>query len=195
MATDTARLVVLADQLLDLERATLPPGPITSPGDLADAVRRAAARARSRLTDSGRAVSFDDDRAAAVAMTYTVLDQVLGNLVDNAALHGSGQVSVSATSTGGCVLTTVHDAGETTDPAFVPHAVERFRREDAARSTPGNGLGLALVHQLVEQHGGELRFCVGGLHHRFPPLRHDISCAHSDRGTAVTVLLPGFTSA
>jgi len=50
----------------------------------------------------------------------------------------------------------VADDGQGLDPAFLPHLFERFRQEDAsaAREHGGLGIGLALVKQLVELHGG-----------------------------------------
>jgi two-component system OmpR family sensor kinase len=81
-------------------------------------------------------------------------------------------------------------SGPPTD--FVPHAVERFRRADPSRTTPGNGLGLALVHTLVTRSGGELRMCTGGAHYLYPPTMNDTApCQHPTAGTHVTVALPG----
>jgi hypothetical protein len=76
-------------------------------------------------------------------------------------------------------------------PEFVPDAIARFRRADTARTTPGSGLGLALVHTIVSGAGGELRACAHGRHHIYPPKRFgDTSCRHSDRGFSATALLP-----
>jgi signal transduction histidine kinase len=48
----------------------------------------------------------------------------------------------------------VTDEGPGFPPDFLPHAFERFRRADAARSGDGTGLGLAIVEAIAEAHGG-----------------------------------------
>jgi NAD(P)-dependent dehydrogenase (short-subunit alcohol dehydrogenase family) len=48
----------------------------------------------------------------------------------------------------------VHDHGPGFDPAFLPHAFERFTRADAARTAGGSGLGLAIVATLTRRNHG-----------------------------------------
>jgi signal transduction histidine kinase len=73
----------------------------------------------------------------------------------------------------------------------VSDAIARFRRADAARSTPGSGLGLAVVHTIVSVAGGELRACTAGRHYTYRPERFGaISCRHYDQGFTATALLP-----
>ena len=193
VAVDTARLVTLAEQLLDLEQSYTS-GSTRAPGltgaDLEAALHRAVGRGRQRLDGSGRAVALVGS-GPGVGVAAADLDQVLGNLVDNAALHGAGDVTVTASYAPGWVVLAVHDEGGGPPVEFVGHAVERFRRADEARTTPGNGLGLALVHSLLGQAGGELRLCASGRHHRYPPLADGTpACDHALKGTTVTALLP-----
>lgn len=166
VAVDTARLVALADQLLDLERASVPGGSC----DLAEVV------------GTGPSV--------VVRLDSVTARQVLTNLVTNAQVHGAAPVTVELLEDGGTAVLQVHDCGDGPPPEFVPHAVERFRRADEARTTPGSGLGLALVHRVVAQHGGELRLCSRGAHHRFAPHQVARPCSHPELGTTLTVLLP-----
>lgn len=197
VALDTARLVALADQILDLEQGNRAGRDTGSSTDAAAAAERAAVRARSRLVDSGRDVTLEPSAAPVmVPFTATALDQVLGNLTDNAVIHGRGTVTVTVRTAaadqadGSVVMLAVSDDGPGPPTEFIPHALERFRRADPARSTPGNGLGLALVHSLVAHPGGELRLCSNGSHHRYPPLAYDrVPCAHPDQGMHVSVII------
>ena len=76
----------------------------------------------------------------------------------------------------------------------MPHATERFRRADAARTTPGNGLGLAVVHTVLVGVGADLWLCTGSTHHRYPPAQHArVNCGHGPSqpsGTVLTAVLP-----
>ena len=128
-----------------------------------------------------------------VAMPDASLRQVALNLLTNAAVHGAApvHVAVRTASTGDRAVgvLTVSDSGPGVPPDFLPAATERFSRTDTARGRPGAGLGLALVHALVERHGGELRLCSGGVHHRCQQ-RFDVGCRHPGQGMTATVLLP-----
>ena len=184
VAADIARLVLLADQLLDLERATAEQAPTPARAELRPVLERAARRDRQ--------LQVTHALTGSVPVSTLELEQMLDNLVDNGRLHGSGAVTLSATLREGFLVLTVHDEGHGPSADFVPVAVERFRREDLARATPGNGLGLALVHQLLRNHGGELRLCSRGAHHRYPPYVTEIGCDHDASGTTASLLLPGF---
>jgi two-component system OmpR family sensor kinase len=188
VAQDTARLVTLADQLLDLEQASTSLG--SEVADVPAALRRAAERGRARLGDTEREVRVVAGGPPLAALPEVALDQVLGNLVDNAVVHGAGTITLAAVASEEAVVLTVTDEGSGPPQGLVPHLVERFRRADPARSTPGSGLGLAVVHALVAAHGGELRLCSGRRHHRYPPHLHPaVDCAHADAGTCASVVL------
>jgi signal transduction histidine kinase len=69
-----------------------------------------------------------------------------------------GRVSVRIDATDGVARLIVADTGRGIDPAFLPHVFERFAQEGGSTShDPGLGLGLAIVHHLVELHGGTVR--------------------------------------
>ncbi len=86
------------------------------------------------------------------------IGQVLRNLVSNAVHYTSpgGTVTLSARRRDDVVLLEVRDTGCGIAPEHVPNVFERFYRADPsrARSTGGAGIGLAVVKQLVEAHGG-----------------------------------------
>ena len=50
----------------------------------------------------------------------------------------------------------VYDHGPGMDPVFLSPATARFTRAEASRTTPGTGLGLAVVDAIVTAHHGEL---------------------------------------
>ncbi|GAC1610769.1 MAG: ATP-binding protein [Mycobacteriales bacterium] len=194
IAGDTARMVRLADQRLGLEAAARPAEtPSHLPLDMNEALLRASQRGRAHPRANGRTIATLAADPALVVRTvgHGELDLIFGNLVDNALIHGQGTVTLSAHETSGLVQLAVSDEGSDLAAEFLPHAVERFRRGGASRSTPGSGLGLALVHAVVTSAGGELRLCTAGQHQRFASaLTAAPRCEHPCAGTTATVLLP-----
>ncbi len=89
------------------------------------------------------------------------LQQVVWNLASNAVKFtaAGGTVSIHLARSGHHVRLTIRDTGEGIALDFLPHVFDRFRQQDASpsRRHGGLGLGLALVRQIVELHGG----CVG----------------------------------
>jgi CheY-like chemotaxis protein len=88
------------------------------------------------------------------------LQQVVWNLVSNGVKFTptGGLVRVTAAQADGLVTITVTDTGAGIPPDFVSHVFERFRQADASTSRRfgGLGLGLTIVKQLVELHGGTI---------------------------------------
>jgi CheY-like chemotaxis protein len=88
------------------------------------------------------------------------LRQVAWQLLANALKFTprGGSVRVAVRTTGDQALLIVSDSGSGIDPAFLPRVFDRFAQEDASptRAAGGLGLGLSLVRELVELHGGEI---------------------------------------
>jgi PAS domain S-box-containing protein len=88
------------------------------------------------------------------------LQQVFWNLLSNAVKFSTrgGHVWVSVEQSHDLVEIMVKDDGHGIDPKFVPHLFERFRQADSrfSREHGGLGLGLAIVRELVELHGGSV---------------------------------------
>jgi PAS domain S-box-containing protein len=131
------------------------------PVDLASIVEsavsaiRPAAQAKGVQLDvavaaTGRAVNGDPNR----------LQQVFWNLLTNAVKFTpkEGHVSVALTNEHSSLQVSVSDTGEGIDASFLPHVFERFRQADptTTRRHGGLGLGLSIVKQLVELHGGRI---------------------------------------
>ncbi len=77
------------------------------------------------------------------------------NLLDNAAKFSPLGASVEVRLLAGEL--TVRDHGPGIAPADLPHVFDRFYRAATARGVPGSGLGLSIVRQVVESHGGTVR--------------------------------------
>lgn len=89
------------------------------------------------------------------------LQQVVWNLLANAIKFtpAGGTVSVALRAEGHEVAVAVRDSGAGIEPSFLPHVFDRFRQADASttRRHGGLGLGLSIVKQLVELHGGKVQ--------------------------------------
>jgi PAS domain S-box-containing protein len=160
IAAEAARLsqiteeVLLTSQLdrgeLRLERAPL---------DVAEVVRSAVQTMRSQLPDAMTIEVEIDDHVGVVSGDADRIQQVLVNLLDNAAKYGSGPVKVSAESTNnGRVRIAVSDAGPGIGAADRDRIFEKFYRADPqlTRSTRGTGLGLYISRELAQRMGGRL---------------------------------------
>ncbi|HDZ48940.1 hypothetical protein LCGC14_0072910 [marine sediment metagenome] len=100
-------------------------------------------------------VVVDCDEALAFRGESQDLDELLGNLLDNACKWARQQVTVYATTTQpGELLITITDDGPGMSEAQRIKSLERGERFD--ESTPGDGLGLAIVHDLAQLYGGAL---------------------------------------
>lgn len=86
--------------------------------------------------------------------------QILRNLLTNAIKHtpARGEIRVKAHTISGGVAVSVQDTGVGIEHEHLPHLFKRFYRADPSRSraTGGTGLGLAVVAQLVQAHGGSV---------------------------------------
>jgi signal transduction histidine kinase/CheY-like chemotaxis protein len=95
------------------------------------------------------------------------LQQVVSNLLSNAVKFTprGGRIGVRLVREGVNARLSVADSGEGIDPLVLPHVFEPFHQADSTptRAHQGLGLGLAIVRQLVETHGGRVRAESGGL--------------------------------
>ena len=107
-----------------------------------------------------------DERSVPVAGDSIRLQQVVSNLLTNAIkfTEAGGRVTVKLEHAGSHASLTVSDTGIGIAPDFMPHLFDRFRQADSSstRRHGGLGLGLTIVKQLVELHGGTVSAFSGG---------------------------------
>ena len=130
--------------------------------------RRASAHARSTVWESLEAVEraverlyenvtvdIAGDRRAPVRVERQDLDEMLGNLVENAAKYGGGRVFVTVAPKGSIVDIEVEDDGPGIPAELRGSLFARGARLDTT-GKPGTGLGLAIVRDVAEIYGGSI---------------------------------------
>ena len=121
--------------------------------------------------------SFDKSRPA-ISGDFDRMQQAVWNLMSNAVkfTDSGGRVDAQIACEGATVELTLRDTGQGISRDFLPYLFDRFRQADASASRRhgGLGLGLALVRQIVELHGGSV----------------EAASAGANRGSTFTVRLP-----
>jgi signal transduction histidine kinase len=125
----------------------------------------AIARTLERL-HAGRQVSISIDVSTAhvVRVQREDLDEMLGNLLDNACKWAKSRVTVASTSRDDRVVIAIDDDGSGIAESMREAVLQRGVRADEA--APGSGFGLAIVRELVELYGGSIALSaspLGGL--------------------------------
>jgi len=105
---------------------------------------------------AGVLVTFARGPHSSLPGSFELLVRAVANVVGNAIKFSptGSVVTVSTFSGPAGPSIVVHDEGAGMSSTEVAHAFERFWRADAARSTPGHGLGLPLVEQIIVAHSG-----------------------------------------
>ncbi|MBT8411942.1 MAG: sensor histidine kinase, partial [Octadecabacter sp.] len=105
------------------------------------------------VEDNDKRLIVSTAAPATVRGDRQMLVQAAANLLQNALVHGGPEITLFAE---GHVLG-VADNGAGVDPAQFDEIIKPMVRLDAARSTEGTGLGLALVRAVSDRHGATLR--------------------------------------
>jgi signal transduction histidine kinase len=114
------------------------------------AVERAVARLYENVT-----VDLAGDKTASVRVERQDLDEMVGNLIENAAKYGGGRVFVTVETTPECVVLEVEDDGGGIPEAERAGIFDRGARLDTEK--PGTGLGLAIVRDVAQIYGGSIK--------------------------------------
>ena len=105
-------------------------------------------------TEKGVAFTIDIPESCTVRCETEDLEEMLGNILDNACKWSRTAVTISATRTPAAVTIIVDDDGPGIDPAIRDRVLQRGVRADEA--APGSGLGLAIVSDLADLYGGSV---------------------------------------
>lgn len=127
--------------------------------DIAEVVRSTVETMRSHLPPEVQLELVIDDDVGAASGDSDRIQQVLVNLIDNAAKYGGSPVQVSAAGANGVVRIEVADTGPGIPAADRERVFEKFYRSgpQTTRAAGGTGLGLYISRELTERMGGRLR--------------------------------------
>jgi two-component system sensor histidine kinase MprB len=143
-------LTALVSELVELARGD--PGPdAREPVELDRLVAVAVERA---AREHPQALFALDLQHSWIVGAAGPIERAVFNLLDNAAKWSRAGSQIDVAVRDGTV--TVRDRGPGIDPSDLPYVFDRFYRAPEARSMPGSGLGLAVVKQVAEGHGGEI---------------------------------------
>src|SRR5437762_1547824 len=154
-----SRLVADLDQLARGERD---PRPLArAEVDLSAIVQRAVAIASPELASRSITVRIDDAASLPSLMADPdAIGQVVSNLMQNAARYtdDGGEVVVRLRAQSGWVRCEIENTGAEISSTELPYIWERLYRVDHSRTraTGGTGIGLAIVRQIIESHGGSV---------------------------------------
>ncbi len=169
----------LTSDLLDISRVItgklrLQPEPTRLRPIIEDALEALRPAAQARGVTCRDAVLVDEPVMLDPARTQQIVTNLLGNAIKFTPKGGTVDVEVRRAEDD--LMIEVRDTGVGIAPAFLPHIFERFRQADAGQWRPvgGLGLGLSIVKELAERHGGHVT----------------VASAGPDQGTTFTVRLP-----
>lgn len=115
----------------------------------------ALARTLLRLhADRGLTIDVHVDPGHTVQVQREDLDEMLGNLLDNACKFARSRVVITSSVNDASILITIDDDGPGLDPTLRDAVLQRGVRADEA--APGSGFGLAIVRDLAELYGGSI---------------------------------------
>jgi signal transduction histidine kinase/ActR/RegA family two-component response regulator len=159
----------LVDDLLELNRASRGTSALVlRVHDLAEIVRSATETILPDALERGITLELQDPRGSLFAeVDRDRVEQIIRNVLSNAVKFTPerGRIKVHVASDGHSATVTVSDTGDGIAAEFLPFAFDQFRQEQ--RRTRGEhsglGIGLALVKQLTELHGGHVTIASGGV--------------------------------
>ena len=161
ITAEAARVAHLVDDLqtlsaLDEHTLTLN----RRPADLCHLIDRSIEARKTRALQHDVTIARSGECNAPVVVDSTRIDQIVGNLLDNALEHTpeGGEVSVVVDDQAELVRISITDTGPGIDPELLSHVFDRLSRADQARGPDngGRGLDLAIARGLARAHEGDI---------------------------------------
>ncbi len=149
----------LLDQMLDLARKDRIDHAEREIVRLPRLIRETTAMMLPMAEEEGREITVDARDELTVFGSPDHLRDMLRNLLENALFHGAGNIGVTlgtSDASGNSIVMEVTDEGAGVPAAKRDLVFERFSK--AVQGSPGAGLGLAIVRQVVRTHGGTVCF-------------------------------------
>ena len=150
---DIAEIDKAIGQFLDFARLTQPEN-LTAASDL-NVLAQAAV---SRYADGRHRVTLEIGPVPPLPLRVSAIQRLIVNLIENALAHTppGTPVHISLTRAAGRVELSVADTGPGVPEAERERIFRRFYRLDSSRTTPGTGLGLAMVAAIAKLHGASV---------------------------------------
>ncbi|KAA9357619.1 hybrid sensor histidine kinase/response regulator transcription factor [Larkinella humicola] len=169
------QLLRLINQLLDLSKLEASVMPVhESRGNLTEFIRQWLPPFSDQAAGLGLNLTFRSEVEGDYWFDAEKLERIVNNLTANALkFTKTGSISVLLETASGQIRLTVADTGIGIPAEHLPHIFDRFYQINDSAATPGTGIGLALVQELVQLQGGQISVE-----------------SQPNQGTTFTVLLP-----
>ena len=159
---EARRLTHLVDNLLYVARGERNTQPLTpEPTELVPLVRKVAESFAPLALAAGASVELTLEEGVSARVDHGALRQILLNLLDNGIKYGpaGGSITIAVARAGAFARIWVDDQGPGVPLSERDRVWERFARleRDVDSAIAGNGIGLAIVRDLVTAHGGSCR--------------------------------------
>lgn len=152
------RLITLVQVLLDVSR--IQSGKLTfhfEEFDLTDLLSEVLDRFKELVTTSGCELDVENSLDAHVAWDKTRIEQVIINLLTNAIKYAPGRIHLNIKQVEGGVQILFKDHGKGIPQHKLTSIFDRFERASSNETISGLGLGLFIVKQIVDGHGGNVK--------------------------------------
>jgi len=160
MHRNAEQLLGLVNQILDFKKLDEGSEKLSlKTGDFSEFVKNAMESFRGAAEGKGLTLSFKSSMTNPIcSFDSDKMIKVVNNLMSNAIkfTESSGKVSVSVSEDGDMAILRVEDTGKGIPEGDLPHIFERFYRSANADSEVGSGIGLHMVKDYVEMHGGSI---------------------------------------
>ncbi len=151
-------LVTMVQSLLTLARLAQDEHEQTKkPVDIIPIIRHEVSHTRTAARNKGLDVRLETVDTAVVEGHEEMIRELLSNVLDNAVKYtDAGEITVRVRRLAEDLELRIADTGIGIEPEAIPHVADRFYRSRSAdaRGIDGSGLGLSLVQQIVDWHGG-----------------------------------------